>query len=99
MRKPIRWSSFAENDFALILEYLNSKWNKTVCNNFIEIVDTNLLLIQKNPKLFPFLNKELNIRKCVITKHSTLFYRDKENKIEILRLYDNRQNPNTLKLF
>lgn len=99
MLKPIRWSSYAENDFAHLLEYLNSKWNKIICNNFIEIVDINILLIQKKPKLFPYLNKELNIRKCVLTKHNSLFYREKEDKIEILRLYDTRQNPNSLKLF
>ena len=83
MHKPVRWSSFAENDFAHLLEYLDNKWNKKVCNNFIEILDSNLLLLQKNPKLFPYLNKKLNIRKCVITKHNSIYYREKENKIEI----------------
>lgn len=99
MLKPICWSSFADNDFAHLLEYLDTKWNKKVAKEFIEIVDKNLYLIQKNPELFPFLNSELNIRRCVITKHNTLFYREKEDRIEILRLYDTRQNPTNLKLF
>ena len=35
----------------------------------------------------------MNIRKCVVSKHNTLYYRNRRNCIELLRIYDNRQNP------
>lgn len=97
MLKPIKWSSFADNDFAIILEYLHNKWDTTVVSNFITEVDYCIMLIQKNPKQFPIFNKDLRIRKCVITKHNTLFFRETSTLIEILRLYDTRQNPLTLR--
>ena len=97
MLKPIKWSSFAEDDFAQILEYLYNRWNAAVVSRFMTETDSCILLIQKNPQQFPFLKKDLNVRKCVITKHNTLYYRERPTKIEILRIYDTRQNPETLR--
>ena len=90
------WSSLAENDFSCILEYLNAKWNERIALNFIDKVEMALQQIQVNPKLFPLIHKD-GIRKCVITHHNTLYYRINREIIEILRLYDTRQNPDNLK--
>jgi plasmid stabilization system protein ParE len=98
MGKPVKWSSRAENDFAEILEYLNNHWNASVTSDFIKKVDKCIALIQQNTEQFPFLNEKFHIRKCVVTKHNSIFYRDTESRIEILRLYDTRQNPETLQL-
>lgn len=97
MRKPIKWSSLAEEDFAKLLEYLENRWNNAVCLKFISKLDFCIDLIYKNPNQFPFLNVELQIRKCVVTKQNTLYYRETDARIEILRLFDTRQNPDTLK--
>jgi len=97
MLKPVKWSSFAEEDFAVVLEYLNNNWGNSVSLDFIEKTDRCILLIQKNPRQFPFLNKKLLIQKCVVTKHNSLYYRETEDRVEILRLYDTRQNPETLR--
>jgi plasmid stabilization system protein ParE len=99
MPKTIKWSSYADNDFAKLLEYLESKWNNKVCLDFIENLDYCIIQIQKNLELFPVFNNELQIRKCVVTKHNSIFYRETSARIEILRLYDTRQNPDDLKFF
>lgn len=96
MVKPVKWSSRADDDFAGILEYLNNHWNASVASDFISKVGRCIFLIQQNTEQFPFLNKNFQIRKCVVTKHNSIFYRDTENRIEILRLYDTRQNPKSL---
>ena len=41
---------------------------------------------------------KLKVRKCVITKQNSLYYRENSERIEILRIYDNRQNPRKLRL-
>tara|TARA_R110002072_G_scaffold48716_11_gene133208 strand:+ start:6320 stop:6616 length:297 start_codon:yes stop_codon:yes gene_type:complete len=96
MSKPVKWSSRADDDFADILEYLNNHWNASVASDFISKVDRCIFLIQQNTKQFPFINKNFQIRKCVVTKHNSIFYKETESRIEILRLYDTRQNPDTL---
>lgn len=97
MLKPIKWSSYADDDFAKLLEYLENRWNKKVCLKFITKLDFCIDLIQKNPNQFPFLIKGFQIIKCVVTKQNILYYRETNTRIEILRLFDSCQNPETLK--
>ncbi len=96
MNKQIIWSPSSEKDFEDILDYLSRKWSKNVAYQFI--IKTEILLnqIANNPKQFPIINKQLNVRKCVLTKHNSLYYKITTNHIEIIRIYDTRQNPNDL---
>ena len=96
MPKRIIWSPLAESDLSNILDYLDQNWEKKVTTNFIDLTDNFIYQISINPKQFPYINKSKGIRKCVLTKHNTLFYRDKRSTVEILRIYDTRQDPNTL---
>ena len=99
MPKPIIWSPQADKDLEEILDYLAEEWENSVSLKFLDLVDMLLKQIAINPKQFPLINKSLNIRKCVITKHNTLFYRNKRNVIEVVRIYDTRQDPEKLQLF
>ena len=96
MTKHIIWSPASEKDFEAILEYINTRWNRRVILRFINKVDDTIGLISENPKLFPLINEELQIRKCVITKQNTLFYREVKQNIEVVRLFDSRQDPKKL---
>ena len=96
MTKYIIWSPASEKDFETILVYPNTHWNRRVILKFINKVDNTIGLISENPKLFPLINKELQIRKCVITKQNTLFYREVNQNIEVVRLFDSRQDPKKL---
>jgi plasmid stabilization system protein ParE len=93
MTKQIVWSHFAENDFDKILDYLNLNWNEAIANQFIDLTEHTLKQISIDPKLFPFIDKRSKIRKCVLTRHNSMFYRITENQIQILRIYDTRQDP------
>ncbi|MFC0878787.1 type II toxin-antitoxin system RelE/ParE family toxin [Saccharicrinis sp. FJH2] len=96
MTKEIIWSPAAENDFEKILKYLEFKWSNRIARRFINKVDDSIDLIVEDPKIFPLINEELQIRKSVITKQNTLFYRVTNSSIEIVRLFDTRQDPNKL---
>ncbi len=97
MPKDIIWSPLAEKDLENILEYLAANWNQKVIVRFLIKIDFVSSQIAKSPQQFPLINKKFQVRKCVVTKQNTLFYREKETRIEILRLYDTRQNPRKLK--
>ena len=96
MLKKVIWSPAAENDIETILDYLQLNWNERIINRFINKVDDNVSLILEEPKIFPIINQELQIRKSVISKHNTLYCRVKEETLEIIRLFDSRQDPNKL---
>ena len=95
MPKPVIWSPLSEKDFLNILEYLNKNWGNKVAINFIDLTEDILNQISVNPKQFPICYKKKKIRKCVLTKHNTLFYRDGKTNVEILRIFDTRQDPDT----
>jgi plasmid stabilization system protein ParE len=96
MHRQVVWSPSAERDFANILEYLNKNWEEKVTNNFIDLTEEVIIQISVNPRQFPVIYKKEKIRKCVLTKHNSLFYRDSKSRIDILRIYDTRQDPDTL---
>jgi plasmid stabilization system protein ParE len=96
MHKQLVWSPSAESDFANILEYLNEKWDEIVATHFIDLTEESIEQISINPRQFPVIFKKEKIRKCVLTKHNSLFYRDSKTQIEILRIYDTRQDPDKL---
>ena len=97
MPKKIIWSPDSERDLEHILEYLSSEWETSVAVRFLDIIEDLTEQISINPRQFPVIHLKLNIRKCVITKHITLYYRNKRNHVELLRIYDNRQDPSKLK--
>ena len=97
MPKHVLWSLLSEKDFENILEYLSDSWDYKVPHNFIDLTENIINQISINPKQFPIIYVRKRIRKCVLTKHNSLFYREKRNHIEILRIYDTRQDPNSLK--
>jgi len=96
MPKQVIWSPLSEKDFEKIIDYLKRDWNNKVVEKFIEITDQLIYQISINPKQYPIINKSKRIRKCVITKHNTLFYRDRKDFIDVLRLFDTRQDPKKL---
>ncbi len=48
--------------------------------------------------MFQASRKKKKVRKALITKHNTLYYRIKPSKteLELITFWDNRQNPNKL---
>lgn len=97
MPKHVIWSPLSEKDFEDILEYLSDNWGHRIASNFIDVTENIINQISINPKQFPIIYVRKRIRKCVLTKHNSLFYRERRDYIEILRIYDTRQDPDSLR--
>jgi hypothetical protein len=63
---------------------------------FLDELEKCVELIGISPEAFPVFYAAQNIRRCVVTKHNSLFFKVYVNHIAILRLYDTRQNPDDL---
>ena len=98
MPKAVIWSRYADQDLDQILDYLKAHWGEQVSESFMEVTFEMVQYIGTNPKLFPIVFRKLKVRKCVLTKHNTLFYRETAEAVEIIRIFDTRQNPSKLKL-
>ena len=74
MSKKVVWSPLSEGDFSRILEYPDKNWDRKVANHFIDLTENILKQISNNPSQFPVIYKKVRIRKCVLTKHNTMYY-------------------------
>lgn len=88
----------ARLDYYDNIEFLLLEWSEKDAQDFIDEVDkTEFILKQGN---VDFQNTDMSaIKRCVICKQITLFYKvlDKNN-IEFLRFWNNYQNDDKLKL-
>ncbi len=94
----IFWSDRAISELELIIQYLTENWTQKEVRNFARRLDKRLQLISDHPKLFPLTVKRKHVRKSVLTKHTVIYYQEKQNVITIISLFDPRQNPGKLKL-
>jgi plasmid stabilization system protein ParE len=90
------WSDEAINNLRII-GYLEYRWTKREINKFAQLLDRQLNLIRENPFLFAESQKSTGLRKSVLSKQTTIYYRIARPEIHIITLFDNRQNPGKLK--
>jgi len=92
----VNWTPAAKDSFERILDWLLNNWTKKEVENFIEQTEKTIEGISQNPYMYKASSKNKQIRKGFVNRLISLFYRvrHKENEIDILYFWDNRQNPN-----
>jgi len=90
------WSDEALNNLKGIIDYLENRWTKREIVKFAQLLDKQLRLIEYNPYLFAESDKSNGLRKSVLSRQTTIYYRIINFEIQIVTLFDNRQNPNKL---
>jgi len=94
----IIWTDEAYKNLQHIVSYLEKFWTSSEIRKFAKLLDKQLILIKKNPALYPYSNKSRQIRKSVLTKQTTLYYKVNDTEIYLVSLFDTRQSPEKLKL-
>jgi plasmid stabilization system protein ParE len=91
--KKVVWTKRASRKFDGIIEYLEEDWNENVVRAFVLRTEKILELLSNNPELGTVENSERGIYGFRLTKHNRLFYRFDDQRLIVLNLFDNRQNP------
>ncbi|WP_240463056.1 type II toxin-antitoxin system RelE/ParE family toxin [Mesonia aquimarina] len=79
-----------------LFDYLIEKWSVDVKNEFISKLDDCIDIIKHQPEAFPESNKRKGLRRCVVTKQTTLYYRFNSKRINVVTIVDTRQKPKML---
>ncbi|MCU0355863.1 MAG: hypothetical protein MUD08_19355 [Cytophagales bacterium] len=58
---------------------------------FLNKLDASLSVIVAQPEAFPASRKMPGLRRCVVTPQTILYYRIRQNEIEVIALSDARQ--------
>jgi len=98
MNYKIRWTANAYSDFSQTVVFIKERWSKKSAEDFINRVDTVLNILAIFPQLGKIIYPPKQIRAIVISKQTTLVYRIKSDNIIIINLFDNRQDPEKLRV-
>ncbi len=96
MRKIII-STIASQKLIDIADYIEIKFSLKDRNKFIDKFEKTLMLIQKNPEIFPKSEINKGQSRCVMTKQTTLYFRYSSVQVRILAVFDTRQSPTKIK--
>ena len=94
----ILWTDFALIELEKTIEYLEENWSPRELKNLAQEIEKTLSLLSHNPNLFQASEIKKEIRRVVVAKHNTLYYRVKNDTIEIISFFSNRQSPKKRKL-
>ncbi|MCG8322760.1 MAG: type II toxin-antitoxin system RelE/ParE family toxin [Cytophagales bacterium] len=93
----IIWSEEAAEDYYQNIGYLLESWSEKSAMNFINEVDSVLEIIKERPEVYP-LSGYRSVRKAVIRKQITLFYKVEGTRVYLVRFWNNYQDPESMKL-
>lgn len=88
------WSTNALENAAEIKQYLYKNFGNKEVQSFYEFLRSFEEAIAIFPHLFPSTNKKAGIRRAVLIKELSAFYRESNSNIEIIALFDNRCDLN-----
>lgn len=93
MEKKIVLTKRFRNNTLRVCEYLQKEFSASTANRFLDKLTERIELITRYPAIGKPSAKRINVRSITCSPNNRIFYRCKENTIEILCLFDMRKNP------
>jgi plasmid stabilization system protein ParE len=93
MAYKVRVNKKAYQDLENISFYINDTFGEIIADDFRSKILNSISLLQDFPLIGSIQNKEKGFRGLVIHRYTTIIYKFVNQRVTILRFYDNRQNP------
>ncbi|MBK9165776.1 MAG: type II toxin-antitoxin system RelE/ParE family toxin [Acidobacteria bacterium] len=95
----ILWTDHALEELEKAVEYLQLNFTDAEIARLANAVESTLSHITRNPLMYPETAQAGGIRRAVVLRFNTLYYRVNydEQIIEVLSFFSNRQDPASLK--
>lgn len=93
----ISWTPNALNELEETIQYLQKNFSDKEIAKLARKIENFSEIISQNPYIFPK-SDQTNIHKVIILTFNTIYYRIKDNNLEILSFFSNRQSPVKRKL-
>ncbi|MDP2363876.1 MAG: type II toxin-antitoxin system RelE/ParE family toxin [Ignavibacteria bacterium] len=86
----VLWTYQALKNALSIKAYLEENFSVKEINKFFSLLSTFESTVTTFPKLYPQTNKKAKIRKAVLSREVSAFYRIIDDCVEVLAILDNR---------
>jgi len=90
----IRYSLRARQEEIEILEYVLNRFGQKKAKEVYESIEQILENIATIPEMFPPSKKQKDLRKCVLSKQTSIYYRVSKGHIEVISFRANLKDPN-----
>jgi plasmid stabilization system protein ParE len=91
----IVWTDHALDELSRTFSYLEQNFSEREIRRLANKIETTLHLITTQPRMFPESTERNGVRRAVILRFNSMYYRVQGKKIEILSFFSNRQDPGT----
>ena len=88
----ILWTDLAIEELEETIKYLEEDFSQKEIKKLAKEIERVINLISQNPTIFP-LSEKMNLRKVVILKFNSMFYRVANEQVQIISFFNNRKNP------
>lgn len=91
----IVWTDHALTELSRTIQYLDLNFSDKEIDRLASKIEAVLSYITKHPSLYPESQRQAGVRRAVVAKFNTLYYRvnAERKQIEILSFFSNRDNP------
>lgn len=93
MALQIIWTENALEDYKRVIDYLIEEWTPEIAEKFTETVQLRLETLSNYPFLGIVSTRQTSVRSISVSKHNRLYYRIASASIEVLNVFDTRQDP------
>ncbi len=90
-------SPLAEKKLSLLLDYIENEWAKKERDDFFEKILDSFNRVAIHPESCSKSQTFPDLFKCVVSKQTSFFYRYNSTDLEIITIFDNRQDPQKVK--
>ncbi len=88
----VRFSSLAAFKLEKLINELTAKWGAKIASNVINDIDNSIIQLKNFPLSCPVSEFDGLIRKCIVSKQTSMLYEVSDETIFILTIIDNRQD-------
>ena len=89
----VKWTLLAAEEYQYSIDWLIIHWNEKIAMQFVDAVENKITLLKKFPLLGSPSASIPGCRKTLVLPYHILLYKAENEPIEIIRLFDGRQNP------
>src|SRR5438045_2244145 len=86
----VDWTDRSISDSLVIKKYLEKEFSQKEIENFYKLLEAFENIILSFPRLYPQSTKNKKIRRAVLSKELSVFYKLSRDKVIVLAVLDNR---------
>ena len=93
MSFELKFTLEAEETYDSVIFQLRQRWGDRFVDKFEMKVLKSLKTISSTPLIYPIIEENNEIRKCILHKNCSMLYKVYEGVVLIVCFWDNRQEP------